>query len=283
MLLAMNDLRYATHYERRAGMTRDLPHAPEELQWVSNTATLISGDRDAVLVDTFLTLDQNRRLVEWVRGFGRTLTHIYITHGHADHFFGVRQLLEAFPGVLAVTTQGSMQRAREQGAPAYVESNWDKLFPGQIPAPQVFPTALDGDAIELEGHRLEVIETGFSDTDGSTALWVPDLRLVIAGDVAYNDIHQFMAETTRETRREWIAALERLQALDPAHVVAGHKNPERTDDPAILADSIAYLRDFDDLESRTSTAEELYDAMLARYPRRANPGALWASARHAKS
>jgi glyoxylase-like metal-dependent hydrolase (beta-lactamase superfamily II) len=278
----MNGLHYATHCERRPGVTRDLPLGAADLLWVANTATLIYGDRDAVLVDTFTTIDQNRRLIEWVSGFGKTLTHVYITHGHGDHFFGVKQVLEAFPGARAVGTEGTVAKAREQGAPAYLESFWGKLFPGQIPEPPVFPTVLDGDAIELEGHRLEVIEAGFSDTDATTALWVPDLRLVVAGDVAYNDIHQFMAETTRETRREWRAALERLKSLDPAYVVAGHKNPEREDDPAILDESIAYLRDFDDLDSRTSTALELYDAMLARYPRRANPGALWGSAKQAK-
>ena len=152
--------------------------------------------------------------------------------------------------MLAVATEATVARAREQGCPGTLESFWNKLFPEQIPEPQVFPTPLKATLIELEGHRLEVIDTGFSDTDGSTALWVPDLRLVVAGDVAYNDIHQFMAETTRETRREWISALERLEALDPAYVVAGHKNPKRADDPAILDESIAYLRDFDDLDAQ---------------------------------
>lgn len=278
-----SEMRYATHSERRPGLTRDLPHGPEELMWVANTATMIYGDRDAVLVDTFTTIEQNRRLIDWVRSFNRRLTYIYITHGHGDHFFGIRQLLEVFPEARPVATPATVEQARLQGSPDFIDAFWGKLFPGQIPQPQVFPDVLGGETIELEGHLLKVVEAGFTDIAGSTALWVPDLRLVVAGDVAYNDIHQYMAETTAGTRREWVVALERLKALDPAYVVAGHKNPDRSDDPAILDQSIDYMHDFEDLQRQTSTPEELYDAMLGRYPGRLNPGSLWGAAKRAKS
>src|ERR1700730_14127257 len=45
------------------------------------SSTLTYGKRDAVLVDTFMTVDQNDVLVDWVRGNGKNLTTIYITHG----------------------------------------------------------------------------------------------------------------------------------------------------------------------------------------------------------
>jgi glyoxylase-like metal-dependent hydrolase (beta-lactamase superfamily II) len=277
------ELSYATHYVRRPGATRDLPYGPEDLRWVTNTATLIYGERDAVLVDTFITIEQNTDLVEWAKSFDRNLTHVYITHGHGDHFFGIKQLVEAFPGVRAVATGASVKNAKESGSAELIESLWNQLFPGEIPQPVVFPSVLDDKFIDLEGHRLEVIETGFTDGPGSTALWVPDLRLVVAGDVAYNDTHQAMAETTTDSRQQWIAAVESLKQLDPAIVIAGHKNPDRPDDPAILDETASYLRDFNRLEAQTGTPEELYDAMLEIYPRRVNPGSLWAGAKKAKA
>jgi glyoxylase-like metal-dependent hydrolase (beta-lactamase superfamily II) len=90
-------LRYETLCVRRPGLTRDLPPGKEDLQWVANTATLIYGERDAVLVDTFLTIEQNQQLVDWVKARERNLAYIYITRGHGDHYFGVKQLVEAFP------------------------------------------------------------------------------------------------------------------------------------------------------------------------------------------
>lgn len=273
-------LHYAVLAATRPGVTRDLPYGPEDLQWVANTATLIYGDRDAVLVDTFTSIAQNAELVEWVRSFDRNLTHIYITHGHGDHFFGIGQLLDAFPGARAVGSAHTVADAPINFAPQF-KAFWQSLFPGELPEERL-PELLESDHIDLEGRRLEVIDTGHTDTAHSTTLWVPSLRLLVAGDVAYNDTHPFMTESTSESREHWAQQAERLAALDPVAVVAGHKKPDLADDPGILAETAAYLRDFNEVAATTSTTEELYDIMLTRHPRRANPGSLWGGAKAAK-
>jgi glyoxylase-like metal-dependent hydrolase (beta-lactamase superfamily II) len=278
----MTDLRYDTLLARREGLTRDLPPGDnEDLRWVTNSATLIFGGRDAVLVDTFTTIEQNETLVQWVKDHDRRLTHIYLTHGHGDHVYGIGQVLSAFPGARAVATAGTLAEARLQAQSEYRDDFWGRLFPGQIPEP-VLPELLDSDRFALEGHDLQVVEAGHTDTQGTTALWVPDIRLVVSGDVAYNNTHMYLAETTRETRSEWIAALQTLKSLDPAHVIVGHKDPDRNDDPSSIDESIQYLTDFDDAELRSTTPLDLYENMLRLHPRRANPGALWGAAKLAK-
>ena len=134
----------------------------------------------------------------------------------------------------------------------------------------------------LEGRELEVVETGLTDTAHSTVLHVPSIGLIVGGDVVYNGIHPYLGETDVESRLEWIAALERLAYLHPKTVIAGHKVPENRDDPSIVAATQQYLRDFNRLNAATSNARELYDAMLALYPRHANPGSLWSGANRAK-
>lgn len=280
---AASPLQFDVLLNRRPGLTRDLPAGKEDLQWVVNTATLIYDDTDAVLVDTYTTVEQNQLLVDWVRSHNRNLKYIYITHGHGDHFFGIKQLKEAFPEATAIASAAAVEEAAYQGSRAFVDSFWGKLFPGQIPEPQVFPEALDGDEFTMNGHAFQVIETGFTDTSGTTALWVPELRLVVAGDVAYNGIHQYMAETTTSSREEWMRATDELAALDPRYVIAGHKIPDNPDDPKILAETKQYLTDFNRLDAATNTVNELYDAMLEIYPDRANPGSLWGGAKKAKS
>ncbi|MEU5907185.1 MBL fold metallo-hydrolase [Micromonospora sp. NPDC047467] len=275
-------MEYAVHHVRRPSMTRDLPYGPQDLLWVANTATLLVAESDAVLVDTYVTVEQNQQLIDWVRSFGRRLTHVYVTHGHGDHFFGLGQIAEAFPGVRAVATEATAAAAEVQAGPDMVSSFWERLFPGQIPAQLTPPQPLADDHLDLEGQRLEIVETGFSDTAGSTVVWVPDLRLIVGGDVVYNDTHPYQSESTAATRQEWAATLDRLRERDPAAVVAGHKNPAQPDDPRILADTAAYLREFAELDARTATAEELYAAMLERHPRRLNPGSLWGAAKQAK-
>ena len=279
----MSQLHYETLLARREGLTRDLPAGDnEDLRWVANSATLIFGDHDAVLVDTFTTIEQNERLVDWVKAHGRRLTYIYLTHGHGDHVYGIGQLLSAFPGAQAVATAGTIAEARIQASDEYRDGFWGKLFPGQIPQP-VIPDELAGDTIPLEEHELRVIETGHTDTTGTTVLWCPSLRLIVAGDVVYSHTHMFLAETTAASRQEWIAALTRLKGLDPLHVVAGHQQPGGTDDPADIDESIRYLTDFDNAAAQPTTPAELYEAVLHKHARRANPGALWGAAKLVKA
>jgi glyoxylase-like metal-dependent hydrolase (beta-lactamase superfamily II) len=267
---------------RRPGLSRDLPAGKEELMWVANSSTLIYGERDAVLVDTFLTTEQSKVLVDWVVKSGKNLTAIYLTHGHGDHFFGLAGLLERFPHAKAVATPEVVKHMAAQVAPAYLESFWYKLFPGQISDHLVVAEPLEGDHLELEGHKLVSVDAGQTDAPHSTCLHVPSIGLIVSGDAVYNGIHPYLGETNTESRIEWISTLDKLEALKPKAVVAGHKVPENGNDPRIITETRQYLRDFNRLDAATKDARQLYDAMLALYPDRANPGSLWGAANRAK-
>ena len=275
-------LKWDVFTSKRPGLSRDLPPGKEELMWVANSSTLIYGERDAVLVDTFLTIDQSQALLNWVVASGKNLIAIYLTHGHGDHVFGVGSLLERFPHAKAVATPEVVAAMREQVSPTSLENFWRKLFPGQIAEHLPVADPLPDNELELEGHKLIAVNTGRTDTAQSTCLHVPSVGLLVGGDVVYNGIHPYLAETTTESRREWIAALDRLEALNPRAVIAGHKIPENRDEPRIIAETRQYLRDFNRLDEATATVRELYDAMLELYPDRANPGSLWGGAKAAK-
>jgi glyoxylase-like metal-dependent hydrolase (beta-lactamase superfamily II) len=133
--------------------------------------------------------------------------------------------------------------------------------------------------IELERERLTVIPLGFTDSAGTTCVHVPSLQLIAAGDAAYNGVHLHMSESPdQQKRQEWIAALDKMESLKPRIVIAGHKNMRNDDDgPRVLAQTRQYIVDFHELAGKTTTAKELYDQMLARYPGWLNRGALWSS------
>jgi glyoxylase-like metal-dependent hydrolase (beta-lactamase superfamily II) len=275
-------LQWDVFTSKRPGLSRDLPPGKEELMWVSNSSTLIYGERDAVLVDTFLTIEQSRVLLNRVVASGKNLTTIYLTHGHGDHVFGVGSLLERFPSAKAVATPEVVADMAEQVSPTSLENFWRKLFPGQIPEHLPIADPLQGNELDLEGHKLVAVNTGRTDRAQSTCLYVPSVGLLVGGDTVYNGIHPYLAETNTESRLEWISTLDKLEALKPRAVIAGHKIPENTDEPRIIAETRQYLRDFNRLDETTTTARELYDAMLELYPDRANPGSLWGGAKLAK-
>ncbi|MET4196582.1 MBL fold metallo-hydrolase [Bradyrhizobium sp. LA6.12] len=266
---------------KRAGLSRDLPSGNPDLMWVANSSTLIYGERDAILVDTFLTAGQSKTLLDWVVSRERNLTTIYVTHGHGDHFFGLAPLLDRFPRARAVAVPEVVDEMKTQLSPASLDGFWRKRFPGEIAQRLVAAKPLEGE-LTLEGHKLVVIDMGRTDTARSTALHVPSLDLIVAGDTVYNGIHPYLSETDTQSRLEWIAALDRLKALKPRFVVAGHKKPENDDDPRSIADTRQYLLDFNRLDQATISPRELYEAMLALHPDRANPGSLWSGANAAK-
>jgi glyoxylase-like metal-dependent hydrolase (beta-lactamase superfamily II) len=265
-------------------VTRDRPAGLSETFFQAMASTLVYGEKDAVLVDTFMTAKQASDLADWVESKGKNLTAIYITHGHGDHWFGAGTLLERFPKARLVATPSSVEVMKVNASPKFLDGAWKVGFPAQIPDKLVIADALKGNVIDLEGKELVVVELGHTDTDYTTCLHVPSIGLVVAGDAAYNDVHLYLAESNEQTRQEWIAALDKIEALKPRAVVASHKRPENEDDPKIIEETRKYIRDFDRLVKSTSTAQELYDKMLALYPNSVNPGwALWGSVRAFKS
>src|SRR5260370_16343379 len=73
------------------------PRVGDPQAWDPVTSTLISGARDAVLVDALTTVPEATALADWITLHQRRLTTIYITHGHSDHFLGLPVLLDRFP------------------------------------------------------------------------------------------------------------------------------------------------------------------------------------------
>jgi len=262
--------------------TSDLPPGTKQTMFQAIASTLVYGKRDAVLVDTFMTVKQADALADWVAASGKNLTTIYITHGHGDHWFGIGALLERFPNARAVATPDVVRAMRQQASPEILKI-WKAGFPGQIPDRLVIAEELNGNIIDLEGNDLVALELGHTDTDYTTCLNVPSIGLVIAGDAAYNDVHLYLVESNAKSRREWISALDKIESLNPRAVVASHKRPNNDDNPRIIEETRQYIRDFDRIAEMTTTAQELYDKMLELYPNRVNPGwALWSSARAVK-
>ena len=242
------------------------PEVGDPPAWDPTTSTLIFGARDAVLVDPLMTIREATALAEWVALHERRLTTIYITHGHGDHHLGLSVVLDRFPDARPVASKGTVELMRKQTSPQVVNDFARARFPGQIADTFALAEPLDAPHFELEGLALSVIETGHTDTVDTTSLHVPDLGLIVSGDVAYNHCHMFVGPTTADSRAEWIAAIDRLAALHPAAVVTGHKDPTQGNPPAVLSESRGYLEYYGQLRDAALPDQDLFDAMVSRYP-----------------
>ena len=278
----MSKLEWELLTKKRGSSTQGIPPGKEDLAWVTNTVTLIYGQRDAVLVDTFLSEQQSKELVDWVVTSGKTLTTIFVTHAHGDHFFGLKLLLDKFPNAKAIATAPVVVAIQAQIKPEFMKSFWEPRFPGQIPSQLVAPEVLEGDTFYLEGEAIKVVELGHTDTSHSTGLYVPSIGLVISGDAVYNNTHLYLSECDDKAANEWLRALDTIEELHSKAVVAGHGVLDPDSSPRHIEETRGYLRDFITSLARTSTAKELYETMLSLHPNRVNPGSLWAAAQASK-
>jgi len=103
------------------------PMGEGEATWPASSVSLISGEQDAVLIDALLTPEDAGRIVDWIQASGKNLTTIYITHGHGDHFFGLNNILQAFPNARAVTAAAVVPEV--QGRPARGMQFWKHALP----------------------------------------------------------------------------------------------------------------------------------------------------------
>jgi glyoxylase-like metal-dependent hydrolase (beta-lactamase superfamily II) len=274
-------LQWKLFIRKRASATQGVPPGKDDLKWVANTTTLIYGEREALLVDTFLSDAQTAELADWISASGKRLSTIYITHGHPDHFFGLKLLCDRFPSARALALPQVVESMRRTLAPDSIE-NWRRRFPGQIPDRLKTAETFDGGTFSLEGDTIVAVDIGHTDTDHTTCLHVPSIGLVIAGDAIYNGTHPYLVESGENGLKDWLAAIDKIEGLNPRAVVVGHGPLDPDNSPRHIQETRRYIRDFIRLKDETATAHELYDRMLALYPERINPGSLWGSANAAK-
>ncbi len=209
---------------------------------------------------------------------GKNLLAMYATHGHGDHWFGFAEVAKRFPDAQILGTKGTVALAQYQITG--LMDFWNGQFPGQIVKDVIVPTAIDGYTFDLEGHEVRFVEAGDSDTQDTTFVHVPDLGLAVAGDIVYNGVHLALAGGDAQRRRDWVSAIDKIAALHPKAVVAGHKAPGSDDDPRHLDETRQYLKDVEELSTVAREAKEFADLMTARHLARINPTILFQSAEH---
>lgn len=236
------------------------------------TATLFTGSTEAVLVDAACLRADVQALGDLIADTGKTLTTIVITHAHADHYFGIGELLERFPGARAValpSVVADCERTIDEQT-----AQWDVLFGDDVVSNATIPEVLDGSEVTVDGVRLDVVEIAQADISPSSIVHLPSTGVVVAGDCVYNEIHPMLGLSTPDQWNAWLASIDRIAGLYPQVIVAGHKRPD-SDDRAVatmLETTRAYIADFAAEYGVARSAQALIDVMVDKYPLHGN---LW--------
>lgn len=227
-------------------------------------STLIQGEKEAILVDSQLLNSEAQRLVDRITQSGKTLKAIWITHGHPDHYFGLKQVLAKFPNTPVYATAEVVEDVRKLG-PNFLQ-NLKKRYGDDVTSELVIPQVFNQNFMELDGERIEIIKLPQGDTKNTTAIHIPSINTVIAADVLYSGVHPFLVESSAASRTTWLQSLEQIKALNPKEVIPGHKDPSLDNSPAALDKMKNYLETFSNTVKREQSAAAAYAAMEKAFP-----------------
>jgi glyoxylase-like metal-dependent hydrolase (beta-lactamase superfamily II) len=237
--------------------------SPDDQFWTNSV--IIEGTHEVMLVDAQLTKTNAERVLQQIRETKKPLSIIYITHEHADHFLGLEVFKEAYPRVSIIANSAVVDRINK----VYQEKldKWKQLLGAAATSHVVAIEKFDGDSIKLEGSEIEVLKNIQGDTDENTMLWIPGQRILVAGDVLFNDMHVYTAETNSKARGQWLNSLQKIRALKPSVVIPGHSKVGAPLDASTAVDFTEnYLLVFEEELKKAKNPDSLINTMKARFP-----------------
>jgi glyoxylase-like metal-dependent hydrolase (beta-lactamase superfamily II) len=241
-------------------------HFPAGPNGFFRAPVLLTGAREAILIDGGFSLPDGRALADAIKASGKTLSTIYVSQSDPDYYFGLGPVKAAFPGAKVIAAPATVEaiKASVQGkldiwGPQLKENGPQKLSDVVIPEP--YPSS----SLTLEGVTIEIAET--KTLPNRRYLYVPSLEAVFGGILVFSGVHVWTADTaTSELRAAWVKELDAIAKRKPKVVISGHLS----DGAPIDASAITYTRDyllaFEEELAKAKDSTAVIAAMKKRYP-----------------
>jgi len=237
--------------------------SPDDQFWVNSV--IIEGADEVMLVDAQLTKTNAEKVLQEIKETKKPLSIIYITHEHADHFLGLEVFREAYPKVRIIADSAVVDRINR----VYQDKidKWKKILGSAATSHVVAIEKVDGNFIEFESSKIAVLKDIQGDTDENTMLWIPGQRILIAGDVVFNNMHVYTAESDSRARGKWLNSLQKIRELKPSVVIPGHSKVGAPLDASTAVDFTEdYLFAFEEELKKAKDPDSLINAMKKKFP-----------------
>ncbi len=244
----------------------------------NSNSTLFYGERDAVLIDASQVLSDSYRMVSEIIPMRKRLTHIYVSHFHPDHHFGLAVLKYAFPEAKIVALPSVVKDIVFTSNDKVDLWAIDRFGPGEIPTATTIPMPMGEPVLGLEGEEIRFSDGWEGDSINNSAVWVPSIRVACATDIAFHDCHIWPIESDVARRVAWRKDIARLKEFDARIIIPGHCDEEKLrimeevqeDTSRTYTDcvdwSIRYLEDYEEVYSSAQSATDLVEGVYKRYP-----------------
>jgi cyclase len=198
----------------------DTKHASPANSFGANAGVIIGRD-GIVVVDTLISAKEAKKFIKDIRAISnKPVKYVVNTHMHLDHTFGNCEFEKLGAAIVAQTEEkGAMKSYAEpalKNASAYGLTEKDMegteiCYPGLT-----FEKRME---IDLGDRTVELIYLGHSHTEGSIVVFVPDVKVLFAGDILFTNYHPNFKNGDIDG---WIKALDALAGMDFAVLVPGH-------------------------------------------------------------
>jgi glyoxylase-like metal-dependent hydrolase (beta-lactamase superfamily II) len=244
----------------------------------NSNSTLLYGERDAILVDASQLLSDTHRMIADIIPMRKNLTHIYVSHFHPDHHFGLQVLKNAFPKAEIVALPSVVNDIIATSSDKIELWAIDRFGPDDIPRKTTIPKPLSEPRMLLEGEEILVSDNWEGDSVNNSVVWIPSIRVACATDVAFHDCNLWPIESNVERRVKWRDSIAQLREFDARIVIPGHCDADKVRFMEEVQEnesltytecidwSLQYLDNYEEVYNTARTGTEMVESMTRLYP-----------------
>ena len=216
--------------------------SPANLNYIANAGYVI-GPTGVIVIDALGSPEIARRLIGQIRQrTDKPITHVILTHYHADHIYGLQSFVDVGAKIIAQET--AREYLNSDAAAQRLIASRSELAPWINESTRLVPadTWISKDVdLELAGMRVQIRQMGPAHTSHDLAIYFPERRVLFAGDLVFRGRIPYVGNADSQG---WIAALDRLMAFDAAVLIPGHGaySSQPREDIVFTRDYLRYLR-----------------------------------------
>ena len=231
-------------------------------------AGIIIGRDGIVVIDTLISAREARQFIRDIRTLsGKPILYVVDTHDHLDHVLGNCEFAKLGAVIVA---QAETKAAMVKNGDAILEraKTYGLTDEAMLGTTVVIPSLTFSEAMEIDlgDKKVELIHAGPSHTGGSSIVYIPDSKVLFAGDVLFTNYHPNMRDGDIQG---WVKALDKIASMDAAAIVPGHGPLSTKKD---VEDMKTYLQAFDakakELAAKSSDADFIAGELKKALPGR---------------
>ncbi|MEZ6930535.1 Vmh family MBL fold metallo-hydrolase [Aeromonas sp. S16(2024)] len=225
------------------------------------SSSLVTGDKEAILIDAQFDVQNGQALVEMIKQSGKKLTTVYISAGDPDFYFGLEPVMAAFPDVNVLADQHVVDHINQTKDAKL--SYWSPILGEGAPKSLTVPQVMTASHLTLDGEKIEIKEMNTP----NAYLWAPSIKTAFGGVPVYSGVHVWMADSqTKAARSNWVKALDNLLALKPERVVPGHFLGTAPKGTAAVTFTRDYVQRFEQALASAKNSDQLIDGLKKAFP-----------------